>query len=856
VYATLVRTESVGAEWRSEDFFEALCSWNGSGSAVRDARRLVLAANGGVPPKVLDMFAGGGAIPLEASRLGCDAIAIELNPVAHLIQKATLEYPQRYGASLAADIRVWGERWLDQAWDRAQHLYPAPDTVAEVAAGHDQLTMGMRGVGDHEAREHRADDRPIAYVWTRTVPCPNPAVADHHAPLLAQTWLAKKKGRNIALQPVVDRVNMTIQWRVVEAETAEGLGFDPTAFSSGSSTTCLLCGASLSGDYVREAARQGKGGIEPLAAVMTRPSGRGRVYRSVGDFPLPSDEMSRDVIAGLSIEPPDERIPPTGNAGLATGRVHLYGMTEFRDLFTPRQLATMCVLAQGVRDQHAAMIAAGMDVERARAIALYLGLAMSRTVDFSTTLCIWHKRDESLQNTYRLKALIMVWDFVESNPFGRAAGGVGPYLKSLANIVEGLAAATRETRVERASATDLPVMSGTVDAVITDPPYYDSLSYADLSDFFYVWLKRSLGDLFPDDLGGAVAPRRREAIVAAYRHDSEPAARDFYEALMADSFAEANRVLKPGAPLVVVYAHKTTLGWSTLVDALRTARFRITEAWPLDTEMTTGVKTGTSSLASSIFLVARKREADEVGDLLAVRRDLDALIAARLARLADAGVNGADLVIATMGAALEPYTRYATVELPNGEELPAAAFLEEVQRRVLGAILSQIHGLGDGVDAVDAATRYYVLARYSYGYGVVDFDEANNLARTANIELADLGHSTPALATIKKGSVTLHDYAERGKDEQLGLLDVHPDRSLIDVVHGLLWRSQNKPRDIKPYLDACRPDPAALRLVAQALQGRALRGEEESASKHPEQQACERLLGAWNTLVDDNLLTP
>jgi putative DNA methylase len=245
-----------------------------------------------------------------------------------------------------------------------------------------------------------------------------------------------------------------------------------------------------------------------------------------------------------------------------------------------------------------------------------------------------------------------------------------------------------------------------------------------------------------------------------------------------------------------------------------------------------------------------------VGDLVEVRRDLDTLIQRRLKRLADAGVNGADLVIATMGAALEPYTRYASVELPNGEELPAEAFLEEVQRRVLGAILRQVHGLGEGVDDVDAVTRYYVLSRYAYGYGSVEFDEANNLARTAGIELADLEVSAPPLAANGKGSVTLHDFRNRGHVDSLGVLAEDPSRSLIDVLHGLLWRSANSPREIKAYLDAARPDPVALRLVAQALQGKALRGEDDGSSKHPEQQACERLLGAWNTLVEDNLLAP
>lgn len=583
-------------------------------------------------------------------------------------------------------------------------------------------------------------------------------------------------------------------------------------------------------------------------------SGRGRDYHAVGDYPLPSEADCSAVLNEMEVQPPTEALPRITR--MTGGMCTHYGLDHWRDLFTPRQLAMLCALSQGVRDQHAEMLTEGMDKERADAVALYLGLALDRVVDRSSTLCRWETSNETLMNTYARQALPMVWDFAEGNPFGTAAGVAATYTVNAADIVRQLASAGAPAQVLRASATELPIPDATLDAVITDPPYYDNISYADLSDFFYVWLKRSIGRLFPEDLTSEITPKRREIVAVKYRHDGDMvAARTFYENLMAQSFAEANRVLKRNAPLIVVYAHKTTFGWSTLVDALRSARFRITEAWPLDTEMPerSGGQ-GTSSLATSIFLVARKRDTEEVGDLVEVRRDLDALIAARLKRLADAGVNGADLVIATMGAALEPYTRYASVELPNGDELPADVFLEDVQRRVLGAILKQVHGLGEGVDDVDPVTRYYVLARYSYDYASVDFDEANNLARSASVELADLATASPPLATINKGSVTLHDYSERGDDDHLGLLDGNPNRPLIDVLHGVLWRSAHNPRDIRAYLDAARPDPIALRLVAQALQGRALRGEDYATSKHREQQACERLLGAWNTLVEDNLL--
>jgi putative DNA methylase len=263
-----------------------------------------------------------------------------------------------------------------------------------------------------------------------------------------------------------------------------------------------------------------------------------------------------------------------------------YGLTRFRDLFTPRQLATLCAFAHGVREAHADMIRAGMEPQRAEAVCAYLALALDRTADRSSVLCRWDVGSQKINNVFSRQALPMVWDFVEANPFGAGAGQAEEYVENNAKIIAELAVGIRRVECHRTSATQLPDHDGTFDAVITDPPYYDNISYADLSDFFYVWLKRSVGFLFEDEFSGELTPKRREAIMAPYRHNGDkPAARAFYEREMAEAFAEAHRVLKPNAPLVCVYAHKTTLGWAALVEALRRARFTITEAWPLDTEM-------------------------------------------------------------------------------------------------------------------------------------------------------------------------------------------------------------------------------------------------------------------------------
>jgi putative DNA methylase len=567
VYAALV---PAGGHQRSTaelaDFFDSLCRWGGPDWAIRKAREEVLDANGGRSPKVVDLFAGGGAIPLEAARLGCEVTANELNPVAHLIERMMLEFPQAH-PGLADDIRRWGKVWVDRAWANLADLYPTiPDAVGTV---------------DHDLFGGSTDGRrPFAYLWTRTVRCPNPALGEHRVDLLRHTWLGKKKGHAVALKPIVDRSALTVRYEVVEAATPTALGFDPGAGATRGQAVCRLCGATVTAVYVRSEAVAGRIGVAPIAAVLVTTSGRGRVYVTPEHYALPSTDECEKRLQSLDIAPPDEVIGPTGNAGQATGKTFLYGLTRFRDLFTPRQLLTLCTLAAGVRKTYDAMIADGMAQDRAAAVSTALGLVIDKVADHCSSLCRWIAAPsyEGADHTYTRQALSMIWDFAETNPFGGSSGDVRKYLKESADLIETLAIEPPAWCV-RGSATSLPLPDESQDAVITDPPYYDNISYADLSDFFYVWLKRSVGFLYADHLGGHLSPKRNEAVVAPYRHHGrKDEARAFYEQMMAGAFTEAHRVLKPGSPLVCIYAHKTTLGWATLVEALRTAGFTITEA--------------------------------------------------------------------------------------------------------------------------------------------------------------------------------------------------------------------------------------------------------------------------------------
>ena len=388
----------------------------------------------------------------------------------------------------------------------------------------------------------------------------------------------------VALKPIVDREALTVTYQVVEAPTADALGFDPAVGSSRGKTSCRICGAAITADYVKAEGRAGHMGVTPLAAVVLLPSRRGREYLPVASFALPDEAQCLSRLTELAVQPPDELLPvgDTKNFWVVE-----YGLTHYQDLFTPRQLLTLCTLASGVRQVYDQMRSKGIDEGRAAAVATALAMVINKVADHCSALCRWIAAlsYEGAANTYARQTLPMVWDFAEANPFGGSSGDVRKYLKETADLIQTMAVG-QPARCVRGSAASLPLADESQDAVITDPPYYDNISYADLSDFFYVWLKRSVGFLYPDHLGGQLTPKRNEAVVAPYRHEGrKDEARAFYEQMMAGAFAEAHRVLKPGAPLVCIYAHKTTLGWATLVEALRIAGFTITEAWPLDTEM-------------------------------------------------------------------------------------------------------------------------------------------------------------------------------------------------------------------------------------------------------------------------------
>jgi putative DNA methylase len=684
------------------DFIADFANWDNStdkdyldtARALTQAAHEALGGDPGTRPLVVDPFAGGGSIPLEALRVGADAFASDLNPVSVLLNKVVLEYIPKYGQRLADEVRKWGEWIKREAEKELAEFYPKDADGAT----------------------------PIAYLWSRTIQCEGPGCGAE-VPLIRSLWLAKKANRSVALQLVPNPKAKRVDFQIIIKQstgwvdqanpkaTVENPKFDG-AVKRGSAT-CPCCGYTTQNERVRKQLSEVKGGASTarlFAVVTTKPAEAGRFYRLPADVDCrpalqAADELRKQSCnqsGSLSLVP-DELIPterPSPNArGLSA--VTKMGVASFGDLFAPRQALMLATFGRFVR-KLAGTFSPEMEKGLGEAVTACLALAVDRTADNLSSLVTWTASGEFQGHTFARQALPIVWDFAECCPLADAPGNWTGAAEWIAKAIEAIAPGNGEPgTVAQASATEHPLPNDAAQAVVTDPPYYDAVPYADLSEYFYVWMRRTLADHSVGLFGKAELPKDEEAIwnpSRIYSKTGKPKDERFYEQQMKRTFEEARRVVAPSGIGVVVFAHKSTAGWEAVLSALIEAGWITTGSWPIDTEREVRTNAiGTASLASSVHLVCRPREnpdgsvrTDEIGDWRDVLQELPRRIHEWMPRLAEEGVVGADAIFACLGPALEIFSRYSCVEKASGETVMLKEYLECVWAAVAKEALTII----------------------------------------------------------------------------------------------------------------------------------------------------------------------
>ena len=722
---------------------------------------------------VVDPFAGGGSIPFEAVRYGAQAVANELNPVAAAILAGTIELPMKYGPGFATTLQTWGERWSGRVEKRLLHFFPKEQDDASV----------------------------IAYVWAHTVPCPS---TGRTTPLAPDFWLARgKAGKDVAIRLEADASSGEVTLSVVEGPHAKEYGSVAT-YKRGVGTS-IWTGETFSGDYIREQAQAGNMGEMLLAVSVTKAGARGRQFRPPSDADLKAVAAAKEEVKRLLPEWEVTDLIPTETIPFGTDtRPQKHGFMMWRDLFAPRQLLTAATALEELRELVAE--ARGEEGEEvALALNLYLGFALDKAVDYNGMLSSWHSSRMTVRNVFDRHDFSFKWSFAEFD----GASALLPWTvnqvvdayKGIAKLLDSdesmLKVAKPLPRVLLGSATDLPLEDASVDAIVTDPPYYDNVMYAECSDYFYVWLKRSLRDSWPQYCDLELTDKESEAVanpslfktVATPGKSATDLADEHYEELLTRSFLESHRILKPEGVMTVMFTHKRVDAWDTLGQALLEAGFSINSSWPVHTESEHSLHQAQKNAASStIFLTCRKRESSTPAYWADIKTEVAAVARQAAERFSGAGLVGIDLTISTFGPALSVLSRnwpVFTGQLDDdGQPLtlrPDAALdlaREEVAR------LKKRGLLGGREVEFDRVSDWYLLAWNDFKAAEFPSGEALKLSIATHLELDDLVKHHKVIRA-SSGTVTLLTPGQRRTASALNAQE-GPWPTFLDALQSLM----------------------------------------------------------------------
>jgi putative DNA methylase len=730
-------------------------------------------------PGFHDPFAGGGALPLEAQRLGLEAFASDLNPVAVLINKAMIEFPPKFAGrppanpswhekskeekaantwhgtqGLAEDVRYYGQWMKDEATKRVGHLYPNIEITKETAKARPDLKplVGQKLTV-------------IAWLWARTVKSPNPAFAKVDVPLASTFMLSVREGNGAYVEPIVGEAGYRFAVHVGEPKDVKATD-EGTKLSRGANFRCVMSGTPISPEYVKAEGRAGRMGARLVAVVAE--SDRGRLYLS------PTDEVEAVAQKAKPTWRPETSLPDDPRNFWTPS----YGLTKIGDLFTNRQLVVLTAfsdlvheardrvkrdaVAAGLADDGNALDAGGVGATAyAEAVSVYLGCALSRLASYNNTICHWNMRGGSVAQIFSRQSVPMSWDFIEISPLQKMSGNWMGGVEWVSDVFENLANSLALGFARQVDASKQVLSADRV--VSTDPPYYDNISYADLSDFFYVWLHRSLKLVFPDLFATLVVPKVEELVASPYRHGSKENAEAFFLSGMTQAMRCLAEQAHPAFPITIYYAYKqaesggvdgtTNTGWETFLDAVIHSGLAISGTWPMRTEKQGRmIEYATNALASSIVLVCRPRPADAP---IATRRDflsaLKAELPPALAHLQRSNIAPVDLAQAALGPGMAIYTHYTKVVDAEGKTLSVHDALLLINQTLDEVLAAQEHDF-------DADTRWALVWFDQSGFASGDYGVAEQLSKSKNTSVAGLVDA--GVLAAKAGKVRLLKPAE------------------------------------------------------------------------------------------------
>ena len=784
---------------------------------LRIARELIQSAYNKCPPKVLDMFAGGGAIPLEAMRLGCETTASDYNPVAWFILKCTLEYPQR----LAGETTPLPRLNLDER----------SDLINEDLADH--VHLWGQWISENARKElvkyyPVIDSKPtIAYLWARTIPCQDQKKCGATIPLLKTLWLCRKAEKTLqdtpenrnrpdflrlkeekkktkviinarrALKLCLDHETKRVQFEIITPGNADDVG-DPTMLDKTATATCPFCCSQQPDEYIKRCGHEDKFKAQMTAVVYQEKYGKEYRSPTLSEIEIP-EEIPEDALEAIAHEIPygipDEPMPGPGTLGFT---IPLYGFKKWSDLYTKRQLLALMTFVKWTRLAKVKMKEFKYQPEWIESVSAYLALLINKAADYNCTCATWQSKDEALGHLFVAARVSMTWDYAETNIIGKSVSSYQSHRTLQSEVLSRLfywphiGDPLVSINCEDVLEVTLPT---NVDLIITDPPYYDIIPYADTSDFFFVWNKRNgfIPETFDSNAVDSLVPKEKELIQHAARFNgSQENAKAYYTLGMTKAFEKAHNTMSDEALLVIVFAHKEPEAWETLLEAIIKAGFTVTASWPIDTEKPNRSRgIDSASLATSLWLVCRKRPTStKTGWYKQVTNAMTKRITERLRYFWDEGIRGPDFVWAAIGPALESYSNYKVVKREDGgKPFTVAEFLNEVRRTVTDFALGKVLD-GTSTEALDEWTRYYLMHKDYFGMKDAPVGECILLAQGYGVSLDDLRAKQIGILTKARSgnALKLLGYTERTSD-RIGYLHTSARIPMIDMIHRImkLW---------------------------------------------------------------------